>query len=75
MEIVLFDKEYGFYEKENIFGASGHFITSPLISRHFSHCVAKNYIKVFKEEKLDNIVEFGAGDAELSKNLIYSFED
>ncbi len=75
MEIVLFDKEYGFYEKENVFGAGGHFTTSPLISRHFSHCIAKNYIKVFKEEKLENIVEFGAGNAELSKNLIYYLKD
>jgi len=75
MEIVLFDKEHGFYEKENILGKYGHFITSPLISKHFSNCIAKNYIQVCKEEKLNNIVELGAGDAELSKNLIHYLKD
>ncbi len=70
MEIVLFDKEYGFYENEKILGKDGHFITSPLISKYFSHCIAKNFIKVFEGAKLVNIVEIGAGNAELSKNLI-----
>jgi len=70
MEIVLFDKDYGFYENERVLGEYGHFITSPLISKYFSHCIARNFIKVLEHEKLDNIVEIGAGNAELSKNLI-----
>jgi len=65
MEIVLFDKDYGFYESGNVLGADGHFITSPLVSKYFSHCIAKNFIKVFEAEKLNNIVEIGAGNAEL----------
>ena len=73
MEIVLFDNEYGFYENEKILGKNGHFITSPLISKHFSHCIAKNYIQVCEQEQFDNIVELGAGNAELSINLILSF--
>ena len=70
MEIVLFDKDYGFYENGKVLGEDGHFITSPLVSKYFSHCIAKNFIKVFEDEKLNNIVEIGAGNAELSKNLI-----
>ena len=75
MEIVLFDKDYGFYESERVLGKDGHFITSPLISKYFSHCIAKNFIKVFEAEKLDNIVELGAGNAELPKNLILYLKD
>ena len=30
MESVLFDKEYGLYETERVFGANGLFVTSPL---------------------------------------------
>lgn len=70
MEMVLFDKEYGFYQKNQIFGADGHFTTSPLISKYFSHCIAKNFIHALKDEKLDNIVEIGAGDASLAVNLL-----
>ena len=70
MEIILFDKEYGFYEKEQILGKEGHFITSPLISEYFSHCVARNFIQIYNEEKLNNILECGAGNAELAINLL-----
>ena len=48
MEIILFDKDYGLYEKGQVLGQEGHFITSPLVSKHFSHCIAKNFIRVFK---------------------------
>ena len=70
MEIVLFDKEYGFYEKGNVLGKDGHFITSPIISKYFSHCVAKNFIKFSEEENINNIVELGAGNGILAKDLI-----
>ena len=35
MEIILFDKDYGLYEKDQVIGKDGHFITSPLVSKHF----------------------------------------
>ena len=70
MEMILFDKDYGFYEKEHVLGKEGHYITSPLISKYFSHCIAKNFIQVYNEEKLENILEIGAGDARLAINLI-----
>ncbi len=70
MEIALFDKKFGFYEKKRIFGSDGHFITSPSISKYFSHCIAKNFIHAFKDEKLGNIVEIGAGNANLAVTLL-----
>ncbi len=70
MEMILFDKEYGFYEREQVFGKEGHYITSPLVSEHFSQCIAKNFIEVYKQEKLENIIEYGAGNAKLALDLI-----
>ena len=70
MEIILFDKDYGIYEKDQVLGKEGHFITSPLVSKHFSHCIAKNFIHVSNNEKINYILEFGAGNAELARDLI-----
>ena len=70
MESVLFDKEYGLYETYEVFGANGLFVTSPLISRHFSHCIARNYIEIFESDKINNIAELGPGTGELSLKLI-----
>ena len=70
MEIILFDKDYGLYEKEQVIGKKGHFITSPLISGHFSRCIAKNFIRVSREENISYILELGAGNAELARDLI-----
>ena len=70
MEIILFDKDYGIYEKDNVLGKDGHFITSPLVSKHFSHCIAKNFVKIYNDEKIEYILELGAGNAELARDLI-----
>ena len=70
MEIILFDKDYGLYEKDQVLGKEGHFITSPLVSKHFSHCIAKNFIRVSNDEKINYILELGAGNAELARDLI-----
>ena len=56
MEIILFDKDYGLYEKDQVLGKEGHFITSPLVSKHFSQCIAKNFIKVSNDEKINYIL-------------------
>tara|TARA_Y100000389_G_scaffold165284_1_gene169397 strand:+ start:2149 stop:3231 length:1083 start_codon:yes stop_codon:yes gene_type:complete len=75
METILFDKSFGVYENKQVLGEEGHFITSPLVSKYFSHCIAKNYIQVLEAEKLYNIVELGAGNADLAVNLILYLKD
>ena len=74
MEIILFDKDYGLYEKDQVLGKEGHFITSPLVSKHFSHCIAKNFIRASNDEKINYILEIGAGNAELARDLILYLE-
>ena len=68
--MILFDEDHGIYEKEQPIGVQGHFITSPLVSRYFSHSIAKNFIEVSRQEKIRNIVEIGAGNGELAKDLV-----
>ena len=72
MEFILFDKEAGLYENHEILGKKGHFITSPLVSKHFSQCIAKHYIK---ESAFDTIVELGGGDASLACDLLFYLKD
>ena len=70
MNILLFDNDHGVYEKDNLFGDSGHFITAPLASKYFSWCIARNYEDVSKVTPSVDIVEFGAGSAVLAADLI-----
>ena len=35
LEKILYDKEFGYYQKKNPFGAKGDFITAPNISNIF----------------------------------------
>ena len=58
MEIILFDKDYGIYEKDQVIGKEGHFITSPLVSKHFSHCIAKNFVKIYNDEKIEYLFPY-----------------
>ena len=72
MEYILFDREFGLYENHEIVGRKGHFITSPLVSKHFSHCIAEHYIK---ESVFDTIVELGGGDASLACDFLFYLRD
>jgi SAM-dependent MidA family methyltransferase len=67
MDIILFDKDIGFYESEELFGEKGHFVTSPLVSKHFSHSIGKHFIKL---SVFENIIEVGAGDGSLAADLL-----
>ena len=69
MEMILLIKNMVFM-REQVLGKEGHYITSPLVSEHFSQCIAKNFIEVYKQEKLENIIEYGAGNAKLALDLI-----
>ena len=73
MNILLFDNDHGVYEKDNLFGDSGHFITAPLTSKYFSWCIARNYEDISRVTSSVDIVEFGAGNAVLAVELIKVF--
>jgi NADH dehydrogenase [ubiquinone] 1 alpha subcomplex assembly factor 7 len=76
IEKSLYDKKNGYYMKKNPFGEDGDFITAPNISILFSEMIAIWIISFW--EKLDypkrfNLVELGAGNGEMMRILISTF--
>ena len=73
----LYDKKFGYYMKKNPFGKKGDFITSPNISRLFSEMIAIWIISFWHSlgsPKKFNLVELGAGDGEMMKIIIETFQ-
>tara|TARA_B100000902_G_scaffold60755_1_gene67854 strand:+ start:813 stop:1859 length:1047 start_codon:yes stop_codon:yes gene_type:complete len=74
----LYNKNIGFYMKKNPFGKDGDFITAPNISRLFSEMIAIWTISFWKSlgsPKKFNLVELGAGNGEMMKDLIETFKN
>ncbi len=78
IDLSLYDKKFGYYMKKNPFGEKGDFITAPNISRLFSEIIAV-WIVGFWENlgspKKFNLIELGAGNGEMMKILIESFQN
>jgi NADH dehydrogenase [ubiquinone] 1 alpha subcomplex assembly factor 7 len=78
IEICLYDKENGYYERDNIFGKDGDFITSPMITSIFSDIIALFFINIwqeyYKNSERINIIEYGAGNGQDMLNKIKMIE-
>ena len=78
INFALYDKKHGYYMKKNPFGKKGDFITAPNISRLFSEMIAIWIISFWQSlgsPKKFNIVEMGAGNGEMMKILLESFQN
>ena len=78
INLSLYDKNSGYYMKKNPFGKEGDFITSPNISRLFSEMIAIWVISFWKSlgsPKKFNLIELGAGNGEMMKDLIDSLQN
>ena len=78
IEFALYDKVNGYYMKKNPFGKEGDFITAPNITRVFSEIIAIWIVTFWKSlgsPKKFNLLEFGAGNGEMMKVLIESFQN
>ncbi len=74
----LYDKKFGYYMKKNPFGKKGDFLTAPNISRLFSEMIAIWVISFWRSlgcPKKFNLIELGAGNAEMMKILMESFQN
>ena len=76
IEESLYNKKHGYYMKKDPFGAKSDFITAPNISILFSEMMAIWVISFW--EKLNcpedfNLVELGAGNGEMMKILVATF--
>ena len=59
MEIVLYDKECGYYiKKKNNFGSLGDFVTAPMISDLFAETFLKQFSVIFNKTK-SMVLELG----------------
>ncbi len=72
IETALYDKNIGYYSKQNPFGKKGDFITAPLISPLFSEMICiwiiSFWIKIGKPKKF-SFVELGPGNGAFCKIL------
>ena len=73
LEKVLYDKNFGYYQKKNPFGKKGDFITAPNISNIFCEMIVIWFISFWEslnKPKKINIVELGPGNADFSEILV-----
>ncbi len=78
INLSLYDKKFGYYMKRNPFGKKGDFITSPNISRLFSEMIAIWILSFWQNlgsPRKFNLIELGAGNGEMMKVLIESFQN
>jgi NADH dehydrogenase [ubiquinone] 1 alpha subcomplex assembly factor 7 len=76
IEESLYNKKFGYYMKKNPFGKDGDFITAPNISILFSEMIAVWVISFWEKlncPKQFNLVELGAGNGEMMKVLVSTF--
>ena len=70
INLALYDKNSGYYMKQNPFGEDGDFITAPNITRLFSEIIAIwliTFLKSLGFPKKINLIELGAGNGEMMK--------
>jgi cyclopropane-fatty-acyl-phospholipid synthase len=78
IDLSLYNKKFGYYMKKNPFGEKGDFITAPNVSRLFSEMIAIWIIKFWQSigsPKKFDLIELGAGNGEMMKIIIESFQN
>jgi NADH dehydrogenase [ubiquinone] 1 alpha subcomplex assembly factor 7 len=74
---ALYNAKHGYYMNKNPFGKDGDYITAPNISVMFSEMIAIwiiSYWKNLGSPKNFNLIELGAGNGEMMKQMIESFQ-
>lgn len=73
MELALYYPRLGYYSNDLFkFGASGDFVTAPLISNIFGFLLAKQIMEIFSFGIEKSILEFGAGNGKLAADILIS---
>ncbi len=78
IDLSLYNKKFGYYMKKNPFGKDGDFVTAPNISRLFSEMIAIWIVSFWQSlgsPKKFNLIELGAGNGEMMKVLVESFQN
>ena len=78
LEKVLYDKEFGYYQRKNPFGVKGDFVTAPNISNLFSEMIAVWLISFWEnlnKPKKINFIELGPGNGDFCLILIKTLKN
>ena len=78
LEKVLYDKEFGYYQRKNPFGVKGDFVTAPNISNLFSEMIAIWLISFWEnlnKPKKINFIELGPGNGDFCLILIKTLKN
>jgi len=73
---AMYDKNYGYYSKNTIFGKNGDFITAPSVSSLFSEMLALWLVSLWmhlKKPIVFNVVELGPGNGQMAFDLMRVF--
>ena len=76
INLALYNRKFGYYMNKNPFGKKGDFITAPNVSILFSEMIAIWIISLWEHlncPKKFNLIELGAGNGEMMKSLICTF--
>lgn len=75
MQMALYTPQLGYYAAGlPKFGQSGDFITAPEVSPIFSRCLAQQAAQVLAELNEPNIIEFGAGQGTMAKDILLELD-
>lgn len=75
MEKALYTPGLGYYASGlPKIGQTGDFVTAPEISPIFSHCLARQAMQVLQSLPEANILEFGAGQGTMAKDIMLELE-
>jgi len=76
MEKALYTPELGYYANGlPKIGQTGDFITAPEVSSIFSRCLARQALQVLKNLPQSNLLEFGAGQGTMAKDILLELKD
>ena len=73
MELCLYDKEFGYYNTKDPFGAKGDFVTAPEISQMFGELIGAWCFEVWNRlgtPSTVNLIELGPGQGTLMSDLL-----
>ncbi|HLF67431.1 MAG TPA: SAM-dependent methyltransferase, partial [Gammaproteobacteria bacterium] len=75
MHMALYEPYLGYYSAgAHKFGASGDFVTAPILSALFSQCLAEYCRNLWQELPQKNILELGAGTGVMAKDILLFLE-
>lgn len=73
MEWALYDPAYGYYSQREVFGASGDYVTAPLLSPLFGRALARQCAAIISRQG-GSIMEVGAGNGRLGVDIMKALE-